>query len=388
MKKIRPARYLTSLVVFWGLVATFSGFAQSYGSFIVCRLLLGLFEAGLFPGLVVYLTMFYTRRDIALRTALLLSTAAFAGAIGGLLAYAIGHMDGVQGYRAWRWIVILEGIPTVLLGALVIWILPDSPETASFLTDVDRRNLAHLKMREVGHTAGSNEFHRSDLKAAAKDWKIYIMAVSHYCTNLMFYSFSIFLPTILRELGTWKVVEVQALTIPVYATGAFVYISVAILSDRIQQRGIFAASFMLFCILGYALLLANINVSSRFAATFLVAIGCYTVVGIPITWVVSNQPRYAKRAFANGVQITVGNSAGIAAPFLYSSTQAPHYRRGYSATIGLLILSMSIYTVMHLYYKHQNTLREAGRQDWKTQGKTEAEINEMGEQNPRYRFTV
>ena len=68
-----------------------------------CRLFLGLAEGPLFPGLILYLTLFYTRKELAVRLAYLVSGAAIAGAIGGLLAYAIGYMDGLHGYRAWRW---------------------------------------------------------------------------------------------------------------------------------------------------------------------------------------------------------------------------------------------------------------------------------------------
>jgi MFS family permease len=115
---VRPSRWIASITVAWGFVATFSGFTQSYAGFIVCRLLLGLFEAGLFPGMVVYLTLFYTKKELALRTAYLFVSAAIAGALSGLLAYGIGHLDGVSGYSGWRWIFIIEGdylIPILLL---------------------------------------------------------------------------------------------------------------------------------------------------------------------------------------------------------------------------------------------------------------------------------
>ena len=96
MKKyVRPSRWIASITMGWGLVATFSGFTQSYAGLIVCRLLLGATEAGLFPGMVVYLTFFYTKNELALRTAYLFVSAAIAGSIGGLLAYGIGFMDGL-----------------------------------------------------------------------------------------------------------------------------------------------------------------------------------------------------------------------------------------------------------------------------------------------------
>ena len=388
LEKFRPVRYLAGLTIIWGILATCCGVVQSYEGLLAVRVLLGLFEAGLFPGLVIYLSLFYTRRYIAVRTSLLLSTAAIAGAVGGLLAYAIGYMDGIAGLRAWRWIMILEGIATVVLGLFVPIILPDTPERAKCLTTSDREFLVAFRSAETGQTAAAQKFQLEDLKKGVKDWKVYIMPVGHYCTNLMFYSFAVFLPTIIQDIGTWSVPEVQALTIPVYGTGALVYIAMAFVSDKVQQRGLIAGSFLIIAILGYCLLIANINTSASFAGCFIVAIGCYTSTGIPLAWVVANQPRYAKRAFASGLQLTTGNSAGIAAPFLYSDAYAPLYRTGYGGNLALCALGASVYFGMNFYYRRQNAKRARGDYDWRMEGKTEAEVDEMGDENPRFVYTT
>lgn len=94
IKKVGPSRWIAFIALSWGLVATFSGSVQNFAGMLVCRLLLGAFEGGLFPGIVVYLTLFYTKRELALRIGYLFTCAAVAGACGGLLAYAIGFMDG------------------------------------------------------------------------------------------------------------------------------------------------------------------------------------------------------------------------------------------------------------------------------------------------------
>lgn len=86
----RPSRWIAFISVCWGIVATLTGIVQSFGGLIACRLLLGLFESGLFPGLAVYLSFFYTKREIGLRIGYLFVSAALAGAFGGLLAYGIG----------------------------------------------------------------------------------------------------------------------------------------------------------------------------------------------------------------------------------------------------------------------------------------------------------
>lgn len=109
LKYFTPSRYIAFLAVAWGIVSTLTGVVQNFAGLIACRLLLGLMEGGLFPGLTVYLTMFYTKKEIALRIGYLFVSSALAGACGGLLAYGIGFMDGIAGQSGWRWIFIIEG---------------------------------------------------------------------------------------------------------------------------------------------------------------------------------------------------------------------------------------------------------------------------------------
>jgi MFS family permease len=114
LKKLRPSRWIAFITVAWGIIATLTGIVQNYAGLIFCRLFLGAVEGGLFPGMAIYLTFFYTKRELALRIGYLFVSAALAGACGGLLAYGIGHMQGVSGQNGWRWIMILE----VLIQAL------------------------------------------------------------------------------------------------------------------------------------------------------------------------------------------------------------------------------------------------------------------------------
>lgn len=91
------------MAVSWGLIASLTGLTQNYGSLLACRLLLGLAEGPLIPCMIVYMTLFYTRKELAVRFGYLIGGAAVAGAVGGLLAYAVGYMDGLRGLRGWRW---------------------------------------------------------------------------------------------------------------------------------------------------------------------------------------------------------------------------------------------------------------------------------------------
>lgn len=316
IKKLRPSRWIAFISTAWGIVATLTGVVQSYGGLIACRLILGALEGGLFPGLTIYLTLFYTRSELALRVGYLFVSAAIAGSLGGLLAYGIGHMDGIAGESGWRWILILEGLPTVILGISVWWWLADSPETAHYLTDEERQLMVLRKQRQVGHTTSADEFHKEDVYAGLKDWKIYAFCIGQFGVDTMLYGYSTFLPTIIKGLGDWSTAQVQALTIPCYALGAITYLTVAYYSDRTQRRGIPTITFALVSIVGYAILISDVSNGVKYFACFLVAMGLYVIVGIPLAWLPTNNPRYGKRTTASGLQLTIGNCSGIMAPFV------------------------------------------------------------------------
>ncbi|XPS95506.1 hypothetical protein M3J09_004795 [Ascochyta lentis] len=389
IKRMRPARYLAGLVFLWGLVATFSAFVNNFAALVVCRLLLGAFEAGLFPGVILYLSMFYNKKSLSLRNAYFYGTSAIAGALGGLVAFAIGELDGAGGWRGWRWIIVINGIPTVLTALVVPFVLPNSPETASFLTEEDRRNLVLLRELEIGQTRAAQVLHKEDVKAGAMDWKTWAFAIGQFCGLGMLYSFSVFLPTIIFEMGAgWSRQVVQALTIPVYFLGFAVYVGIAWYSDKIQQRGIFCMGGFLTCMIGYIFLIANQGAGLSFAGCFVVAMGLWTSTGTAFTWIAVNNPRYGKRAFASGMQITIGNAAGVSAPFLFSTADAPTYYPGYGATIGLLALGTGIYAAMHFWYRAQNKRKLDGREDYRMEGLSEEEIAELGEHNPRFLYTI
>ncbi|KAJ4326211.1 hypothetical protein N0V94_000158 [Neodidymelliopsis sp. IMI 364377] len=389
IKKMQPARYLAGLVFFWGLTATFTAFVNNFAALVACRLLLGVFEAGLFPGVILYLSMFYNKKSVSLRNAYFYGTSAIAGALGGLVAYAIGEMDGAGGWRGWRWIILINGIPTVLTAVVVPFVLPNSPETASFLTEEDRRNLVLLRELEVGQTKAAQLLHKEDVKAGAKDWKTWAFAIGQFSGLGMLYSFSVFLPTIIFEMGAgWSRQVVQALTMPVYFLGFAVYIGSAWYSDKIQQRGIFCIGGFLTCMVGYIFLIANQGVGLSFAGCFVVAMGLWTSTGAAMTWLGVNNPRYGKRAFASGMQITIGNAAGVSAPFLFNNADAPNYYPGYGATIALLALGAGIYATLHFWYRAQNKRKLEGKEDHRMEGLSEEEIAELGEHNPRFFYTI
>jgi len=389
IKRLKPARYLAGLMGLWGLVATFSAFVQNFAGLVACRLLLGMFEAGLFPGVILYLSMFYNKRNLALRQAYFYGTSAISGAVGGLVAYGIGELDGAAGWSGWRWIILINGIPTILTAIVTPFVLPNGPDTASFLSEQERRDLVTLRLSEIGQTVSGQQMSKKDVMDGVKDWKTYAYAIGQFVGLGMLYSFSVFLPTIINGLGgNWSRQVVQALTVPVYFAGFGIYIASAWYGDRIQQRGIFCIGGLTCSMIGYIFLIINKGFVLSYIGTFIVALGLWTATGASFTWINNNNPRYGKRAFASGMQITIGNISGVMSPFLYSEDTRPTYYPGYGATIGMLALGIVLYTALTVYFRMHNKRKLAGKYDYLMEGKTEEEIAELGEHNPRYMYTI
>ncbi|PNY27354.1 transporter [Tolypocladium capitatum] len=388
LKRFTPRRWIALIATLWGLIATLTGLADSYASLIACRLLLGAVEAGLFPGLNVYLTFFYTKHELALRVGYLFVSAAIAGALGGLLAYGIGHLDGARGLSGWRWILLIEGLPSIVLGVVTYFALPNDARSASFLTEGEKALMEVRRQREYGSTESSQEFSRRDMARAFMDWKVWAFCVAQFGVDTMLYGFSTFLPTIIDDLGKWTTAEVQLLTVPCYFLGAVAYMTTAFLSDRLQMRGMFCVVFGAMSVVGYAILLSGSATSVHYFACFLVAGGLYVVVGLPLAWLPNNSPRYGKRTTATGLQLTVGNTSGIMSAFIYPKRDQPRYSRGHAVTLGMVAMGTCIYGFMWSWYSRANKKRAAGQMSEKHRGMEEEELMELGDDSPRYRYTI
>ncbi|KAK0625223.1 DNA-repair protein rad2 [Bombardia bombarda] len=385
LKKFTPSRWIAFIATAWGIIATLTGLVQSYGSLIACRVLLGTVEAGLFPGLNIYLTFFYTKHELALRVGFLFVSAAIAGALGGLLAYGIGQMDGVAGMSGWRWILIIEGLPSVLLGVIAFFWLPNDAESAYFLDEREKKMMIARQSREYGMTASAQQFSKDDMKKAFGDWKVWLFCIAQFGADTMLYGFSTFLPTIITGLGTWTTAQVQLLTIPCYFLGAAVYMPAAFLSDRLQMRGILCVIFGSISVIGYGILLSDSSAGVHYFGCFMIAMGLYVVVGLPLAWLPSNCPRYGKRTTATGMQLTIGNASGIMAPFIYATAERPRYIKGNAVSLAMVGMATCVYGFLWFWYSRENGKREANETLLPEHaGLSDDELAELGDESPHY----
>jgi len=264
--------------------------------------LAGMAEAGLFPGVNYYLSCWYKRSEIGIRAAIFFSAAALAGSFGGLLAAAIALMKGVGGRPGWAWIFILEGLFTVIVGGVSYWMVHDFPDEAKFLSDEDRARVLRRLREDQQSSAEHESFKMGYFWNSLLDWKTYAFAICYMGCDGALYAFSLFLPTIITELG-YASTTANLLSVPPYAAAAVLTVFIGWLADRTKQRGLCNVFVSLLGITGFSMLLGSTNPHVKYAGTFLGALGIYPCVANTVSWTANNVEGVYKRGVTIGFVI-------------------------------------------------------------------------------------
>ncbi|KAI9813844.1 MAG: hypothetical protein M1827_003634 [Pycnora praestabilis] len=391
LKRVAPSTWLSLLMVLWGIITVCQGLTQSYAGLVVCRVLLGTFEAGFFPGSIYLISMYYKRHEFQRRYTVFFTSGLVAGAFGGLLAFALAKMKGLGGYNGWRWIFIIEGLFTIVLGAISKLLIPDWPEQAKFLNSEEKALLAR-RLQNDGGPAQMNVLNRQSLMLVLKDWKIWTGTLIYVCMATSSYSTAFFIPTILNEFG-YSASEAQIHTIPVYAVTTVVTLAAAWGTDRLRHRYAFTMAGITLAAIGYIILLCQggpkdgLSVGVKYMAVFFVVVGIYITQPISIVWLSNNMGGHYKRAFGAAMQIGIGNCGGIIGSTVYLAKQAPKYPAGYGTALGMLLFGGILCTGFFLGLRAENKKRDRGERDYRLELPKE-QLENLGDDHPEFRFTL
>lgn len=237
LKKYRPSRWMALMMLCWGAMTMLLGAVHNFSSLVAVRFFLGAFESGLFPGLVYVLTFWYRPEERAVRIAIIVASSSLGGAFGGAIAFAIGrNLNGTRGLEAWRWLFLIEGVPSCIAALFCALLFPDYPETVRWLSD-DTRALAKRRLDGVAASHGGDKITWADSRATLCDWRLYAHYIAFISSSVAFSSNSLFAPTIVAGLG-YTGIDAQLFTVPPYAVAFFVTITVAWVSDRYEMRSL------------------------------------------------------------------------------------------------------------------------------------------------------
>ncbi|KAL3422689.1 MFS transporter [Phlyctema vagabunda] len=358
LKRTTPRFWLPTLTLVWGIVATLLGVCQNFAGFVVARFFLGVAESGLFPGVVFYLSMWYKRTESHYRVSLFFSAASLAGAFGGILAYGIGFMRGVGGLEGWRWIFILEGILTCIVATLAYFFIHNYPQTASFLSEPER-DYVIARLRDSSDATNTEAFEWSSVNAALKDYKCWLYGLGFHTMSLPLYTLSLFLPTIIKNLG-YTAAQAQLLSVPPYAVATVLTVVVAILSEKTHLRSPFVLASSSVAIIGYIILLAApaSKPGVSYAGTIFAAAGIYPSCAIVLSWAAANVSGQAKRATATAMTITIGNLGAVLGTQLYRPGTAPTFKLGHSFALGYLVANLLVVGTLWWTLSRENRAKE------------------------------
>ncbi|PLB43703.1 putative MFS transporter [Aspergillus steynii IBT 23096] len=386
LKRMRPSWWLSGIICGWGIVTICQGVTGSFAGLVVCRVIIGLLEAGFMPGCVYLINMYYRRHELQWRLNVFFSASICAGAVSGLLAYAINNMDGLAGYSGWRWIFIIEGLATVVLAVIAKFIIVDWPESATFLTE-DERALLIRRLAEDQGEARMNRLDRKSLKRTFSDPKVYLGPIMYFGIVNTGYAVSFFAPTILHQMG-WTAVRAQVMSIPIYAIAMVTTLTAAWVSDRLRHRYAFTLAGCLVATTGYVILLCqgSVPVGARYFALVAITGGGYLTQPILMGWLSNNMAGHYKQSVASAMQIGFGNCGGLVASNIFYQEEAPAYTTGYGVSLGMTWICGAACAVFLIYLVRENRVRENGGRDYRLRLPRE-ELENLGDGYPAFRFT-
>jgi D-galactonate transporter len=335
MLRVGARRWIARIMASWGLLSAVMLFADSPVSFYTMRFLLGVAEAGFFPGVILYLTYWYPAHRRARIVAIFMSGVAVAGVVGGPLSgWIMSRFAGQAGLAGWQWLFLLEGLPAVALGVLTLAFLDDGIDDATWLADEDKALLKQELARDGEPRA------QWGLRHVFGSSRVWILALVYFLLVMGLYGVGFWLPQLIRNTGVQDVLDIGLLTAIPYGIAAVSMIAAARHSDQTGERRLHLA---LAAFIGAAALL----VSTHYANDPVLALAALSIAtagilsAFPVFWSVPTAMLGGTAAAAGIAMInSLGNLAGFVSPYLVGAIKdATH-----STANGMLLIAASLAT--------------------------------------------
>lgn len=361
-----PAVYLPSCMVVWGIISGATAGCHNFGGLLATRFFLGFVEAAYFPGCLFYLSAWYTRKELGLRTAILYSGSLVSGAFGGLITAGItGNMDGARGLRAWRWVFIIEGVITVVIAFISFFILPNFPRTTKWLTEEERQLAVWRLQEDIGEddwisSEQQSFFHGMKLAFLdIKTWILMIMLLGIVSSG----SVTNFFPTVVKTLG-YNNVKTLLLTAPPYVLAVITAFLNAWHADRTGERYLHVVLPLCVGVAAFILAAATTATAPRYVAMMLMVPGIYTGYGVTLAWISNSIPRPpAKRAAALAAINSVSNLSSIYASYMYPQQKGvthPNLVTPLAVDSATAVLAIIMATILRLVLAKLNKKLDRG----------------------------
>ena len=336
MERFGARRSIFWIMAVWGLISAGCAFVQGPLSFYVLRFLLGAAEAGFFPGVMFYLTLWFPKAYRARYSATFVSALAYAGIIGGpLSSFILANADGIGGLHGWQWLFLLEGLPAFLLAFVVLKLLPDRPAGAGWLSAVEKATIA------ARHESEPSTGER-DLGRALRDPRLLVLSLASFAHGAALYGPTIWLPLIVQGMGFSTFATGFVVALP-YLASAVVMILWGRSSDRSGERIWHLVCAWLLCAFGLATASFAQDYALQLVGLTLAVVGIFTA----ITQLMTLPPLFLRGpAAAGGIAVvnSVVSLGGVVAPPVIGllKEQTGNYASSMAMIALLLLLSSAL----------------------------------------------
>ena len=342
------------------------------------RIVIGIGE-GLTHATGVYLSLWYTPRELATRGSIIYSTASLAGAFNGLIAYGIvKSYSHKPPFRPWQWLFLVEGLLSVCFGLLVLAILPPVPEKLRWGFNNDEKRLAIIRTQWANNTPHA-KIRWKEVPKALKFPMFFVWTFLLMANQIALSGLSSFLPSILKGMG-YTSVQAQLMTVPIYAVAFVTTLVFPYFSDKTGVRGPWIAGLSAVSFVGYVMLIASHANHVRYAGAVLAAFGLYPIVMVLLTWIAVNTPIFTHRATLSAAVNVVAQ--GVSVGVLQAFDDPPFYRKGLIIVLCFVALMPFAALAGSFYAKRFNARKPAlDTVSAELRGKT---LEELGIHHPEY----
>jgi ACS family tartrate transporter-like MFS transporter len=334
-------------MISWGIVSAAMMFAAGTWSFYALRVLLGIAEAGFFPGALLYLTYWIPQRERGRTGALFMMAAPVALIVGPYLSSALLALDGVGGLRGWQWLFVGEGLPAVALGMMALWWLTDGPRDAEWLPADARASLIREMDAERSEAVHPGQ---TDLVTALTSGRVWILSIVYFLNTTVSYGLFLWLPKILEDASGWHGVKLAGITALPFVVALGTMVVVGRHSDRTGERRWHLASCALAAAAGLVLAaLAKSSVPLLVVAFTICQAGQRAVQ--PLFWTIPPLLLGGTAAAAGFALInSIGNLGGFAGPTAmgYLREVSGGYERGLLTLAVSLVIQAAIVVMLRL----------------------------------------
>jgi MFS family permease len=312
LKKIGARKTMLRIMLCWGVVSMSTMFVTNSLQFYVARFFLGVFEAGFFPGILYYLTLWFPADRRARIVAFFMAATVAAGLISGPVSgYLLQNMNGVHGLRGWQWMFLLEGLPTVLLGIATYLLLVDRPSDARWLSAFEKDAIA----RDLAEKSRGVPSQTTPVHEVFRDRAVYTLSALYFAMSFAAYALSFWMPSMIERAGAVGLQRIGTLSLIPYACGVVVMIWYSRHSDRTRERRWHFVFAVLLC--AVALSLCNWTEGLLWTSVPLISLALAAVISsFPVFWAVATS-MLRRESTAVGIAIitSLGAVSGVICPY-------------------------------------------------------------------------